>query len=282
MSLSKERELTMGVPEENEITVEQELTDEQRHEIAQRFGVSEKDKSPVEIEQEIENAILESEQGKEIQEKSPGLLTKLGKNKLLKVATVVISMLAAELPASQIAFGQDKKIEQKEIQKYDFSEFTEMWKEWKADKDRDKKDWSKSDWEKWAIEHIKLRQEMGKMFAFIAQDEEFQKSGSYQDFLKEYPKGFSLNENNYLMDDLSGIGAGVDEAGGRGLGAYKTEASGGGYSIVYWTAKNITQQTGGRLYHVPEQRYYQIKLAVDGQDVFIGGWRSQPQGRTLK
>lgn len=85
------------------------LTDEQRNEVADYLGIREDGKTPEQIEEEINYKIetfFNSEQGKQIKEKEPGLMDKLTKSKFLRIAALVGSVLAMELPTSQEVLGQ--------------------------------------------------------------------------------------------------------------------------------------------------------------------------------
>ena len=236
------------------------VTPKQVGEVAELLGI--KDLNNEEQEGVIEKKVDEfmgSDQMKKIEKEKPSLMPKIRNSKFLKIALLTGSLLMAEVAASKNMLAQEKDgTEQQEIQDYDFNKFIEAWKEWKADKDKDKKSWNDSNWNRFGVEISRVQVEMEKMFKFIAQNEKFKDSASYQDFLKQYPEGFSLNElNNYITLGLTG------EDKFEVFSEKTEEISEKNYSIVYAARKNITLQEGGRFYSVPEERNYQVKLNID-------------------
>ena len=287
--MSKEQfssEFKSNAFEEEEVKIEQ-LTETQLNDLADYFGVSVEHKTPQEIEEEIDQRaehFFDSEKGEElkqkIEEKVPGIFSWLRQKKWLKVALVMIPLITVELSAGTVGLEGQNKIEQKEQEEFYFDNFLQMWEEWQAKRKENRETWKESDWEDVAKKEIALQQEMERMFKYIAENEDFQKSPSYRAFLKQYPDGFAFEEKKFLMfkADLSGERLFPPEA----PVAYETEVSGDGYSIVCWVRKNIEAQEGGVLYHVPEVRNYMVKLDNNEIDVFIGNWDYEPQGRTRK
>ena len=152
--------------------------------------------------------------------------------------------------------------------------FEKLWEEREKYRAQMRNNRSSIDWEKMKITYNDFLKQAAIIFDIVSQDEAFQKSESYQGFIKSYP---SFNQNDIHSIDGEPFG-GRENA----FGPQKTIISRKDYSIVFVTRKNITSQSDGKLYDIPEIRTYQIKLNINNQDIFLGAWDYLPYGQRRK
>lgn len=179
---------------------EDKLTEAQLYDLANYFRIPTENKSPQELEQEIDQAaknFFSSEQGEKIEQaveqKNSGIIARLGGGRFrwLRMALAAMPIMATELPA--VAYsqeGQGQKVEQRDEQKYDFGQFFIKWDKLKGQDGRAGSNTEQTD----------FQQETKKMLEYVLQYvlKNIDVYPELQKFKKEHPQDFSLAFKEFI------------------------------------------------------------------------------------